>query len=159
MTRRRLGRGLIVGGVLAAIGWFLMAGALADAEASDHARLHAAIVAVLLLVAGTIRARWPSAGLASWAPTVGLILFAAGQAFEAVGAIGYDATGRQKLAELHDVGLMITPLGLVATVVGITISLAVGPGRGAGAARWVGIAAAIVVLVGGLALVKTMIGL
>lgn len=158
MTRRHLGRGLIVGGVLAAIGWFLVAGTLADAEAADHARLHAAMVAVLLLVAGAIRARWPSAGLASWAPTVGLLLFATGQAFEAIGAIGYDATGRQMLAELHDVGLMVTPLGLVATVIGITISLALWPGRRAGAARWVGIAAAIVVLVGGLAFVKTMIG-
>lgn len=159
MVRGWAGRVLMLGGIAAALGWFLVAGTLADAEAADHAQLHATIVAVLLLVAGAIRARWPAAGLASWAPTVGLLLFATGQAFEALGAIGYDAAGRQKLAELHDVGLMVTPLGLVATVVGIAIGLALGPGRRAGAARWVGIAAAIVVLVGGLAVVKTMIGL
>lgn len=159
MVRRWAGRVLVVGGVLAALVWFLVAGMLAEPESAEHARLHAAIVAMLLLVAGAIRTRWPSAGLASWAPAVGLSLLAVGQAFEAIGAIGFDASGRQGLAELHDIGLMITPLGMVATVIGITIGLAVGSGRQAGAARWTGIAAAIVVLVGGLTVVKTMIGL
>lgn len=159
MVRRRAGRVLVLGGIAAALGWFLVANRLAEPESADHARLHAATVAVLLAVAGAIRARWPAARLASWAPALGLGLFAVGQAFEAIGAIGFDASGRHTLAELHDVGLMVTPLGMAATVVGISTGLAAGFSRRAGAGRWVGIAAAIVVLVGGLALVKTMIGL
>ncbi|HUQ78979.1 MAG TPA: hypothetical protein VM427_08950 [Patescibacteria group bacterium] len=66
---------------------------------------------------------------------------------------------RNGLADFHDVGVIVTPLGLVATVLGIATGLAAGVGRQAGAARWIGVAAAIVVLVGGLAVVKTMIGL
>jgi len=92
------------------------------------------------IVAGTLAIRWPTAGIAAWAPAIGFAWFAVAQLLEGVGALGYDTIHdvRGDLALAHDVGLGASATGLVAIVLGSTVGLAVASRRHQGAARIVG---------------------
>ncbi len=139
----------------------IAANMFADGGAADHLRVHAVMALVLLAVAGLIAWRWPSAGIPTVAPAVGLVLFGGAQLLEAVGAAGFAAdndTRRSSLAELHDVGLAVSPIGMVAAVVGVGIGVGVALWR-RGVPRWVAFAAMTALIGPGLVVIKTLVGL
>lgn len=160
MTRTAVLPSIAVLAATAAI--LLIAGnVLADGGAAGHLRLHAVMAIVLLAVAGVLAWRWPTSGIATLAPAIGLALLAGAQLLEAVGAAGFAAdndTRRSSLAALHDAGLSVSPIGMVATVVGVGIGVGVTLGR-RGVARWIAFAAALALIGPGLLAIRTMVGL
>ena len=121
---------------VAVLGFALSWLALEDpwAHASTHI-LGAAAAATFLVLALRI---WPAPSPARIAHNarrllvVGLAVFAVGQAFEALGAWGYDGNRRVSgLAQVHDVALQIGTLGLLLTMFAAGGSVAI-----AGAARF-----------------------
>jgi len=160
--RRTLVGRLLGACLLATLGLVVVAEVMAQVASSGHALFHALFAIGVLGLGGAIIARWPAAGAASLAPAVGCLLMGISQLVEGIGALGYGVDGyiRQNgLVTLHDLGLAITPIGLVAMVLGF------GGGATALAARWQGPGRALVVplavafVVGGLALVVKMIGI
>ena len=103
-----------------------------------HALSHSgpAVSAAFLAVAS--RRLWPEpADTASRAArrvlAVGLVVFAAGQIVEAAGAFGYRGNTRvSTLARLHDVGVVLSPVGLFVILAGVVsaVVIAVAAGRG-----------------------------
>jgi hypothetical protein len=161
LRQRPSSRWVLGGLVLVPVVLFVFAGFLGDAGAADHARMHALVATVSAIVAGTFVMRWPTAGIAAWAPAIGFTWFAAAQVLEGVGALGYDTIHdvRGNLAVAHDLGLGASATGLVAIVLGSAVGLAVASSRQQGAARLVGAGIAFTVMIGGLVIVKTLIGL
>jgi hypothetical protein len=160
LRQGRSSRWVIGGLILIPVALFGVAGLLGDAGAADHARSHALIAMFASIAAGTVATRWPTAGIAAWAPAIGFAWFAAAQMIEGVGAFGYDmAGGRRDLAVAHDIGVMASATGLMAIVLGSAVGLAIASWRQQGAARLVGVGIAFALLVGGLGIVKTLIGL
>lgn len=67
---------------------------------------------------------------------VGLAIFAVGQFVEAVGAFGYRGDARvSNVAALHDVGVLLGPIGLLTTLAGIVWSAVTAVGRRRGSLR------------------------
>jgi hypothetical protein len=116
---------VVGGGIVLAIALVVGAGILAEAQASEHARLHAGVaLAVLLVAAAVLRVR-PRPSIASRAPVIGLVLFAAAQLVESVGALGYgpdNETRRNGLVVAHDIGSVATGIALLALVVAVAIA-------------------------------------
>jgi hypothetical protein len=159
--QKRLARWSLGGLIVASVGLFVVAGFLGDPGAADHARMHAMTAAVSAFVAFGIAARWPAAGLAATAPTVGFAVYALAQVIESVGALGYDTVRdtRSELAVAHDIGMGLTLIGMLAIVTGVATGLALASGRLRGPARLIGGASSLAVLVAGLLFVKVMIGM
>lgn len=82
---------------------------------------------------------------------VGLIVLAAGGVSESIGAFGYTGNERNALALVHDVGVLLSPLGILGTMLGVGLSIAVALGSRFGflESRWMGMA--VLVIVGGAA--------
>lgn len=117
---------VVGGGIILAIALLAGAGILAESQATDHARLHAAVALAVLLLAGAILGVRPRPGTPSRAMIIGLVLFAGAQLLESVGALGYAAdndTRRNDLAIAHDVGLVATPIAMLALVVAVAIAV------------------------------------
>jgi hypothetical protein len=115
----------VAGAIVVAIALLASAGILAEAGATDHSRLHAAIALAVLLIGGTILLTRPNPSIASRAPVVGLVLIAAAQLIESVGALGYgpdNDTRRSDIALAHDIGTMATGVALLALVVSVAIA-------------------------------------
>ena len=152
---RLIGIGLVLG-----LAQLPLAGILGQGDSVGHARFHALFALGALVVGGGIVARWPSAGWASRAPALGLLLLAIAQLVESVGVYGYNADEtRNVIARLHDLGVDLSLPGLLAAGLGLPVGVAVAASRLHGARRWVGMAGTAVVGVGGLLVVKTMIGM
>ncbi len=152
---------LLVAAALVCLVQLVVAQFLSSTVAAGHAQFHAFIALVAVAVALGIAWRWPASGLAGLAPVVGFSAFAVAQFVESLGAFGYgpDNDGRiNGMAGLHDLGLGLTALGLVAAVAGLSVGVAAAGIRRQGSARIGMIAGAIVVGLGGLVVVKTMIG-
>ncbi len=148
-------------GLLAAAGLVIAAQLLSQVAASGHALFHASFAIGVLVLGGAIIARWPTAGLTSLAPAVGCLLMGTSQLVEGIGALGYGVDGYSRqngLAGLHDLGLAITPVGLVAMVLGFGVAVAALASRWQGPGRRLAMPAAIVLVLGGLVLVVKMIG-
>jgi hypothetical protein len=140
LWRTLVGR-LIGAGLLATVGLVVAAQLLAQVAASGHTLFHASFAIVVLALGGVIIARWPAAGAASLAPAVGCLLMGLLQLVEGIGALGYGVDGYSRqsgLAGLHDLGLAITPIGLVGIVLGLGVTVVRlagrwrGPGLGSG---------------------------
>jgi hypothetical protein len=99
---------------------------MADRVASDHAYFHAMFALIGAVPAGILAtrphpARWRQVAI------VGLELLAITQLVEAVGAWGFapdNDTVTGPIKGLHDVGLAISPLGLLGAVVGVAVAVA-----------------------------------
>jgi hypothetical protein len=117
---------VVGGGIVLAIALVVGAGILAEAQATDHARLHAGVALAALLVAGAILRVRPRPSIARRAPVIGLVLFAGAQLVESVGALGYgpdNDTRRNGLAVAHDIGGVATGVALLALVVAVAIAV------------------------------------
>jgi hypothetical protein len=157
----RLARGAIAALAAAAPLLLVVPAVLALPLAIGHAQFHA-IMALSVLVPAAVIA-WRSRGLstASAAPILGLLAFAAAQLVESVGGLGYGPDNDRRVNDLvafHDIGLLLTPLGLAAAVLGGAIGLGALIGRRTGRPM-VAIAGTLIVLVvGGFGMAK-LIGL
>jgi hypothetical protein len=121
--------------------------------AGEHGQFHALFAAVFLGPALVLAVRNPRGGTASTPVIVGLTIAALTQLVEGIGGFGYGPGNVDRvnaLASVHDLGLAIAPLGLVAAALGITFGVAqlLRPRFG----LWPGVVIAAVVL-GGLGLV------
>ena len=145
----------------AAVGVGLIVGAdvFADGDAAGHVRYHASIALVVLAIA-ILPARRAEGSARAMAPPIGLWLFAFAQLVEAVGGAGFDAANdtRNGIAWIHDLGLGLTGLGLVAAVVGIAIGIQGALAR-RGVQRGIAFGGGAAVLGVGLFVVKTLIGI
>jgi hypothetical protein len=148
-------------GLVLGLAQLLLAGVFAAGEAVGHARFHGLFAICVLVVAGAIHLRWRAVGWASRAPALGLVGLAAAQLVESAGAYGFDADNetRNAVAIVHDIGLALTPLGMVAAIIGLAAGMGVAASRGSGARRWAGAAASVVGLAGGILVVKTLMGM
>jgi hypothetical protein len=127
-----LGSGLVrITAALMAWALFMLVlpAALALPLAVGHAQVHAIFALVVLLPALALASRRGSRPtIASKAPIVGLATVAVAQLVESVGALGYGPDNDLRangLVALHDIGLAITPLGLIAALAGITVGIGV----------------------------------
>ncbi|GAC1675764.1 MAG: hypothetical protein NVS9B8_17800 [Candidatus Limnocylindrales bacterium] len=161
IPQARVARRALVGLIAGSAVLLISGGLLGDAGAADHARVHSVVAAVSAGVAVAILARWSTVGIAAWAPVAGLAIFAVAQLLEGVGALGYDTAHdlRRDLAVAHDLGTVVSAIGLMAVVFGTSVGLGLASWRGRGPARLVGTAISLVLLAGGGLVVKTLTGL
>ena len=155
---------LLIVGILAALalGQLILAGLFSAGDATGHARYHAIFALIFLLPAGAAVARWSGPGSASRFLAMGLAAGGAAQLVESVGAFGFDSRNDVRIngfAAVHDFGLLLSGLGMIAALLGLAISIAVVARRRSGAQRWLGLAVAGVAGVGGGLIVKVLIGL
>lgn len=140
-----------------------VAAVVAEGEATGHAWFHVLFFALpALAVAAGIVVLWPNAGLASRIPAFGLLALAAAQLIESVGAMGFDADNDARVSGivvLHDLGLGLSAIGMFAAAIGLAVGLGIAGWRLRGGRRWLGLAAALVALVGSLLFVLTMTGM
>jgi hypothetical protein len=119
---------LLVGVPAVAAGVMFVVGALVQAVvAGGHGQFHALFASVFLVPALVLAVRRPRGGSASGPAIIGLTIAALTQLVEGVGGFGYgpDNDGRVNvLAQVHDLGLLLAPVGLVAAAAGITVGVA-----------------------------------
>ena len=129
-------------------------------ESAGHATLHALTALPLLAIGGLILVRWPDAGLTVRAPALGFAALATSQLVESFGAYGFEADNdtRNGFAVVHDLGLALTPLGLLAAVIGVGLGLGALSMRRRGLARGAGLAATVGVVAASLLGMKVLIG-
>ncbi|MEO6206748.1 MAG: hypothetical protein ABIP77_02185 [Candidatus Limnocylindrales bacterium] len=95
--------------------------------ATGHVQLHAIIALIFVMIAGAIAWRNPQARRPTQALIIGLLIFAAAQLVESVGGFGYDAANEKRVngfASVHDVGVGVAPIGLIALAFGLIAALA-----------------------------------
>lgn len=160
---RRTGPIVIVIAVPAAFGLgVLVLASIVTEAATDHAIFHAGTALVALSIAMAIVLAWPAAGSATRLPALGLAAFAVGLLAEAFGAFGFAAdndTRVRSIVVLHDIGLGLSALGLLAAVAGLGAGAAIAATRLRGPRRAAGLGLATAVTVGGLFAVKVLVGL
>lgn len=130
-------------------------------SATGHAQFHGLFALGALIPAGLLVATAKRPTLASLAPVLALWLLAATQLVEGVGALGYGADGYSRvngLVVLHDIGLALTPIGLIGTAIGVAARIGSLVGQRFGRPR---LAAGVTAVVGLVAVVGVakMIGL
>jgi hypothetical protein len=152
---------VIVATAAVALAQLGLAQVIGAGEAAGHATLHGISALAALVIAGAILGRWRDAGLAVRAPAFGLAALAISQLVESFGAYGFEADNdtRNGLAVVHDLGLALTPFGLMAAVIGVGLGLGALSMRHGGVARGAGLAATAGVVAASLFGVKMMIGL
>jgi len=126
-STRRWALALITAVTVVAAGMFVVGALVRASVAGGHGQFHALFAAVFLLPALVLALRNPSGGPASTPVVVGFAITAITQLLEGVGGFGYDpenAVRVNALASVHDLGVAIAPLGLVAAALGITLSVA-----------------------------------
>lgn len=150
-------------GISLALAQLVVAAVVADGGATGHAWYHILFFALpALAVAALIVVRWPTAGSATHFPVFGLLALATAQFIESVGAMGFDSTNEARVGDivvLHDLGLGLTAIGMVAAVVGLAAGVGIAAWRLDGRRRWLGLAAALIVSSGGLVLVLALTGM
>lgn len=130
--------------------------------AGGHARFHAIIASICLGVALALVLRFPATGLKATAPAVGFSAFGLAQLTESLGAFGYGPDNDSRVNGLvffHDLGLGLSALGLVSVALGVSVGVGLAFWRVGGAGRWIGAGASGAALIGGLFVVKALIGL
>ena len=148
----KLARGLVVALAMAALLLLIVPAALAVPLAVGHAQFHAIMALSVLAPAAVIAWRSRGLTLASAAPILGFAGFAAAQLVESVGGLGYGPDNDRRVNDLvafHDVGLLLTPLGLIAALVGLAIGLGAFIGRRTGRPLAAIVGTLIVLIVGG----------
>lgn len=152
---------LLVGGTsTAALAMFVVGALVQQWVAGDHGQYHALFAAVFLAPALVLAIRRPRGGAASSAPIIGLTIGAVSQLVEGIGGFGYDPGNSDRvnaLAQVHDLGVMVAPIGMIAAAMGVTLGVAqlIRPRFGTGPALLLAVA-----VMGGLAvLIGKMIGM
>jgi hypothetical protein len=104
---------------------------LALSDLASHITVHIIVGLIALFVLGFLLWRWlPSlarreASIARWLLALGLAVVVVGQLLEVIGASGYDGDDRVSgLATVHDVGVPLTPVGMVFAFLGAVGSVA-----------------------------------
>jgi hypothetical protein len=147
--------------IAATVGIGLLVGAdvIADGVAASHVRYHA-LIALAVLATAVLPARRSDGSARGAAPALGLWLLAAAQVVEGVGGAGYDAANatRNGLAVIHDLGLGLTGLGLVAAVFGTAIGVRDALAR-RGVNGGIALGSGVAFLTVGLVAIKTLTGL
>jgi hypothetical protein len=152
---------LVVGVSSAAAGAMFVIGALVQAVvAGEHGQYHALFAGVFLAPAIVLALRSPRGGPASTPVVIGLSVAAITQLVEGVGGFGYgpgNADRINALASVHDLGVTIAPIGLVAAALGLTLGIGqlLRPRFG----RWPAVALAVIVLAGLGFVITKMIGM
>jgi hypothetical protein len=155
-------RSTLVGFVVALAGsavvMLVVPAVLALPLAVGHAQYHAVFALAVLVPALVVARRGGSRPtMATAAPILGLAAVAVTQLAESIGALGYGPENDERvngLVAFHDLGLAITPLGLVAAMVGVTIGLAVAVGRRTGRPMAAAAVAIAVLAIGGVGAAK-----
>ena len=146
--------------VAAAVGVVLFVGAdmIAKGQAAGHVRYHAVIALVVLGIA-LVPARRAGDSWRAMAPSIGLWVLAFAQIVEAVGGAGFDAANetRNGLAVIHDLGIGLTALGLVAVILGIAVGIWDALAR-RGIPRRIAVGGGVAILALGAFAVKMLIG-
>lgn len=148
--------------VLALAAWALamlvVPAALALPFAVEHAQYHAILAIAVLLPALVIALRRDTQPtIASTAPIVGLATLAVTQLVESVGGLGYGPDNDTRLNGLvgfHDIGLAITPIGLVAALVGVVVGVGVLAGRRSGRPALAAGVSVLLLVIGGIGVAK-----
>jgi len=150
-------------GFVLALTQLLVAEVVAEGGATGHAWFHVLFFALPALAgAAGIMVLWPNAGLASRIPVIGLLALAAAQLIESVGAMGFDADNDARvrgIVVLHDLGLGLSAIGMIAAILGLAVGIGIASWRLRGRRAWLGLAATLVGLAGGLVLVLTLTGM
>lgn len=149
--------------VFLALAQLAVAQVVADGGATGHAWVHVLLfVLPSLALAALIVLRWPNAGHAARLPVIGLSTLAAAPLIESVGALGFGVDNESRvngIVILHDLGLGLTGIGLLAALVGMATGVGIASWRLDGRRRWLGLAAMVVVGSGGLLFVLAMTGM
>ena len=118
---------LVVIPAIAAAAMFLI-GALVQAwVAGEHGQFHALFAAAFLAPALVLAIRRPKGGPASTPAIAGLTIAAITQLVEGVGGFGYGPGNVDRvngLVALHDLGLLLAPIGMIAAALGATLAVA-----------------------------------
>ena len=92
---------------------------------------------------------------------MGLVAFASAMLVEAVGAFGYGPGGGERtggLAGAHDLGVVLTGVGVAAAVVGAGVGIGAALDARPGVPRWAAVAVAVVFIVPGLLFTRLLAG-
>lgn len=149
---------VIVGSIVQVIA----GGLVGEIVAGGHAQLHAGTALVVAVVGLAIRLRWVSSGAASGLPAFGLGVLAAAWLIESLGAYGFGPDNDSRVNAfvlLHDLGLDLVGLGMLAAVIGVVTGVAVAARRRTGVVRWLVAGGAVVGLAGGLVFLLAMFGM
>lgn len=141
-----------------ALAMLVVPAALALPLSVEHAQYHAILALATLLPALLIAVRrGAQPTVVSTAPIVGLAILAVTQLVESVGGLGYgpdNDTRVNGLAAFHDIGVGITPIGLVAALVGVVVGVGVLAGRRSGRPGLAAGLSALVLVIGGIGVAK-----
>jgi hypothetical protein len=126
--------------------------------AVGHAQYHA-IVALLALLPALVIAvrRGARPTMASAAPIVGFGAFAFTQLVESIGGLGYGPDNADRvngLVAFHDLGLAITPFGLVGALAGVVVGIGLLVGRRSGRPVLAASLSALLLVAGAIGVVK-----
>lgn len=113
--------------VVAAAGMFAVGALVQSIVAGGHGQFHALFASVFLAPALILAIRRPRGGPASTPAIIGLSVAALSQLLEGLGGFGYGPDNDSRvnaLAQVHDLGVLIAPVGLVAAALGITAAVA-----------------------------------
>lgn len=152
---------VVAGFILASLAVVVIGSLAGEGAGGGHAVLHATTSAVLFGLGLVILVRRPRATLANRAPVIGLAAFGIGTLVEAIGAFGFVGDERTDLAIVHDLGLGLTQLGMIAAIAGGAIGLRALARRALPSGRLGGAVATtigVVVFLGGMTVFATLVG-
>jgi hypothetical protein len=110
-----------------AVVMFVVGALVQQIVAGEHGQFHALFASVFLAPALLLAVRRPNGGAIVTPAIIGLTAAAISQLVEGVGGFGYGPGNEARvnaLAQVHDLGVMLAPLGLVAAALGVTVAVA-----------------------------------
>jgi hypothetical protein len=140
----------------------VVGGFVSGLVAGDHAQFHAATALVVALIGLAIVLRWPASGAASRLPALGLGALAAAWLVESLGGYGFgpdNDTRVNAFVLLHDLGLGLVGLGMLAAVAGVAAGIVVAGRRRTGPAQTIIVVGAIGVFVVGFVTMLALTGM
>jgi hypothetical protein len=120
---------LIVAAVptLAAVAMFSVGALVQQWVAGEHGQFHALFALAFLVPALVVAVRRPAGGSSATPVVIGFAIAALAQLVEGIGGFGYGPGNGDRvnvLAEVHDLGVVISPIGLIAGALGLTLGVA-----------------------------------
>jgi hypothetical protein len=151
---------LVAVSAAAAAVMFVVGALVQGLVAGEHGQFHALFASVFVVPALVLAIRRPRGGTTSTPAITGLTIAAITQLIEGVGGFGYGPGNEARvnaLAQVHDLGVMLAPIGLVSAALGITVAVAqlIRPRFG----LWPALAMAAVVVVGLGVLIAKLVGM
>lgn len=118
---------LVVISAIVAAAMFVIGSLVQAVVAGEHGQFHALFASVFLAPALALAIRRPKGGAASTPAIFGLTVAAITQLVEGVGGFGYGPGNVDRvnaLVALHDLGVVLAPIGMVAAALGVTLGVA-----------------------------------